>query len=203
MATHTVPTEVAQAWTVIEQVYAVSNVQTQQDIKHMVSSGLGVGSFSLSPSRESNRALYERDFYTWTQTTAALIRAGTGSDIDRETLAEEVESLGISQRHALGSHLKNLVMHLLKWHYQPSRRQTGHSWRSSIDNARDEIAMILEDSPSLRREVPGLLARRYSTACRLAHDETGLPLATFPETCPWTVAQILEADFWPERELTP
>ena len=200
MATHTVPTEVAQAWTVIEQVYAVSNVQTQQDIKHMVSSGLGVGSFSLSPSRESNRALYERDFYTWTQTTAALIRAGTGSDIDRETLAEEVESLGISQRHALGSHLKNLVMHLLKWHYQPSRRQTGHSWRSSIINARDEIDVILDDSPSLRREVLALLARRYPTARMLAHDETGLPLPTFPEACPWTPEQVLDANFWPEAD---
>ncbi len=148
-------------------------------------------------------ALYEQDFYQWTQEQAALLRKGAWHALDVTNLVEEVESLGISQKHALGSHLKNLVMHLLKWRYQPSGRQTGHSWRSSIDNARDEIAMILEDSPSLRREVPGLLARRYSTACRLAHDETGLPLATFPETCPWTVAQILEADFWPERELTP
>ena len=146
----------------------------------------------------TNAELYAQDFFAWTQTTAALIRAGKWYDLAPEALAEEVESLGISQKHALGSHLRNLVMHLLKWHYQPSGRQTGHSWRSSIDNARDEIAMILEDSPRLWSEVPGLLARRYPAARRLAHDETGLPFNTFPETCPWTAEQVLDADFWPE-----
>src|SRR5215470_11965606 len=140
----------------------------------------------------TNAELYAQDFFAWTQATAALIRAGKWYDLAPEALAEEVESLGISQRHALGSHLRNLVMHLLKWHYQPSGRQTGHSWRSSIDNARDEIAMILEDSPSLHREVPGLLARRYPAARRLAHDETGLPHSTSPATCLWTAEQVLD-----------
>jgi len=146
----------------------------------------------------TNAELYAQDFFAWTQTTAALIRAGKWYDLAPEALAKEVESLGISQRHALESHLRNLVMHLLKWHYQPGGLLTGHSWRSSIDNARDEIAMILEDSPSLRREVPGLLTRRYPAARRLAHDETGLPLSTFPATCQWTAEQVLDADFWPE-----
>src|SRR5215510_13455877 len=137
----------------------------------------------------TNAELYAQDFFAWTQTTAALIRAGKWYDLAPEALAEEVESSGISQKHALGSHLRNLVMHLLKWHYQPSGHQTGYSWRSSIYNDRDDIAVILEDSPSLRREVPGLLARRYSAARMLAHDETGLPLATFPPECPWTAEQ--------------
>ena len=151
----------------------------------------------------TNAALYEQDFYQWTQEQAALLREGAWHDLDVANLVEEVESLGISQKHALGSRLKNLVMHLLKWHYQPSGRQTGHSWRASITNARDEIAMLLEDSPSLRREAPALLTRRYPAARMLAHDETGLPLATFPEVCPWTVAQILDDAFWPEVETTP
>jgi hypothetical protein len=151
----------------------------------------------------TNSLLYTKDFYEWCLTTAKLVREEKWSELDREFLAEEVESLGIGQKHALGSHLKNLVMHLLKWHYQPSGRQTGYSWRSSIDNARDDIATLIEDSPSLRREVPGLLARRYPAARRLARDETGLPLSTFPETCPWTVEQILDDDFWPEGESLP
>jgi hypothetical protein len=44
----------------------------------------------------NNAELYEQDFFAWTQTTAALIRAGKWHDLDRETLAEEVESLGTS-----------------------------------------------------------------------------------------------------------
>lgn len=145
----------------------------------------------------TNGMLYRKDFYGWCLATAKLVREEKWSDLDRESLAEEVESLGISQRHALGSHLKNLVMHLLKWHYQPSGRQTGHSWQSSIINARDDIAVLIEDSPSLRREIGGLLARRYPAARLLAQNETGLPLDTFPETCPWTHEQILDDDFWP------
>lgn len=107
-----------------------------------------------------------------------MIRASKEGDIDRETLAEEVEGLGISQKHAMESHLRNLVMHLLEWPYQPGGRQTGHSWRSSIINARDEIAMLLDDSPSLRPQVSDLLTRRYPAARRLAQNETGLPLDT-------------------------
>ncbi len=103
--------------------------------------------------------LYEQDFYAWTQEQAALLREGALHDLDVTHLAEEMESLGKSDRRALGSHLRNLVLHLLKWHGQPTGRDTGHSWRSSIRNARAEIAVLLEDSPSLRREVSGLLAR--------------------------------------------
>jgi hypothetical protein len=141
---------------------------------------------------------YEQDFYAWTREQAAFLEARQFEGLDIANLVEEVTSLGISQKHALGSHLKNLIMHLLKWQYQPSGRQIGHSWRSSIVNARDEIAALLDDSPSLRREVPSLLTRRYPSARLLAQNETGLPLGTFPATCPWTLEQLLDLDFWPE-----
>src|SRR5215475_8808190 len=106
-------------------------------------------------------ALYDQDFYTWTQEQAALLREGAVDALDLTNLAEEIESLGKSDRRALGSHLRNLVLHLLKWRYQPSGRQTGHSWQSSIRNARAEIDVLLEDSRSLQQEVVGLLARWY------------------------------------------
>ena len=189
-ATIPVPPDVAQT-------YAASNSQMQQGIQHMISH-MVLEFVSPSVAGASNRALYARDFYAWTQATAVLIRAGQWYDLDREALAEEVESLGISQKHALGGHLKNLIMHLLKWHYQPDMRQTGHSWQSSILNARDEIAQILQDLPSLQNNVPELLARRYPTARRLASAETRLPLHVFPEICPWTHAQVLDQDFWPD-----
>jgi hypothetical protein len=142
--------------------------------------------------------LYDQDFYAWTQAQAALLRDGKVQALDLAHLAEEIESVGVSERRALGSHLKQLTLHLLKWAYQPSGHQTGHSWRSSIRNARDEIDAIVEYSPSLRREVPALLVRWYPAAVRLASDETGLPLETFPPVCPWQAEQVLDADFWPE-----
>jgi hypothetical protein len=186
----------------VARAFRNSPPQTLQTIQEhgqfLVSNVLGFVALSSAGAR--NHALYEQDFYDWTQQTAALIRARQWYDLDPVALAEEVESLGISQKHALGSHLKNLVMHLLKWHYQPHMRQTGHSWQSSIINARDEIASILEDLPSLQNAVAALLTKRYPAARSLAHVETGLPPSTFPTTCPWTPEQVLDPDFWPGED---
>jgi len=156
----------------------------------------------LEEIMSTNAERYTQDFYAWTQAQAVLLEAQRFDALDIVNIVEEITSLGASERRALGSHLKQLMLHLLQWQYQPSGRQIGHSWRASIHNARDESAVVLEDSPSLRREVPRLLARRYPAARLLAQDETGLPLATFPPTCPWTAAQVLDDDFWPE-EATP
>jgi hypothetical protein len=72
-----------------------------------------------------NADLYKQDFFAWTHTTAALIRAGKWYDIAPEPLAEEVESLGARDQRELRRRLQRLVTHLLKWQYQPSARQTG------------------------------------------------------------------------------
>jgi len=146
----------------------------------------------------TNAELYTEDFFAWTQTTAALIRAGKWCDIAPQVLAEEVESLGARDHRELRRRLQRLVTHLLKWQYQPEKRQTGHSWRSTIRTQRQEIADLLAQSPSLRHTVPDALSTRYALAREHASAQTHLPLSTFPETCPWTPAQSLDADFWPE-----
>lgn len=148
----------------------------------------------------TNAELYDQDFAAWCWTTAALLRAGQWNALDPASVAEEIEGLAKSDRRALGSHLRNLLLHLLKWRYQPEGRQPGASWRQSIRNARAEMAVLLEDSPSLRQAVPSLMTRWYALARQDAADETRLPLATFPAQCPWTMAQILDEAFWPDDE---
>jgi hypothetical protein len=143
-------------------------------------------------------AHYEEDFFAWTQAQAALLREGKLHDLDVANLAEEIESLGKRDRREVGSRLEVLVRHLLKWHYQPQGRQTSHSWYDSIVEQRRELALVLDDSPSLRRQVPELLATGYARGRRQASHDTGLPLTTFPAECPWTPAQVLDDDFWPE-----
>jgi hypothetical protein len=141
---------------------------------------------------------YHDDFYAWTQEQASLLEARQFDNLDLLNLVEEVTALGISQKHAVGSHLRNLLLHLLKWQYQPTMRQTGHSWRYSIINARTELEVLFSDSPSLQRQLPDSLPTEYTRARRLAHGETGLPVTAFPEQCPWTVEQLLNTDFFPE-----
>lgn len=138
---------------------------------------------------------YDTDFYAWTQAQAALLRAKDWTQVDWGHLIEEIESLGDQYRHALQSHLRVLLWHLLKHRYQPARRTP--SWRRSVINARQEIEAILERNPSLRGALPKALAWAYSRARRAANQETGQPLATYPETCPWPLDRVLDEDFWP------
>jgi hypothetical protein len=147
---------------------------------------------------ETNPALYDQDFYAWTQAQAALLEARQFDALDIVHLVDEVTSLGASERRALSSHLIILVLHLLKWCYQPDGRLTSHSWSDSIRQARIQIDLLIETSPSLRPLLPGILTRYYPKARRLAADETHLALATFPEACPWSIDHLLNYDFFPE-----
>jgi hypothetical protein len=139
---------------------------------------------------------YDTDFYAWTQRQAEALRAKDVAALDLDNLAEEVESLGKRDRRSVHGHLKVLLIHLLKWVAQPARR--GPSWQRSIHNARDTLRLVLDDSLTLRRQLPAILAEAYPRARRQAHEQTGLLLATFPEVCPWPVEQVLDEDFWPE-----
>lgn len=141
-------------------------------------------------------ALYDRDLYAWAVANADLLRAGRITQIDAVHIAEELEDMGKSERRALGSDLRILIQHLLKWQYQPERR--GTSWQLSILNARGEIEEILHDSPSLARQLPELVARGYPAAREAAALETRLALSVLPELCPFTAEQLLDRGFFPD-----
>lgn len=141
---------------------------------------------------------YDTDFYQWTLEQGQALSDGRFADLDLENLAEEIESLGKSEWRELEDRLEVLLMHLLKWAYQPERRQMGHSWSSTIYTQRARISRRLRQSPSLRLEVEGMIRDDYGHARVLASIETGLPLAAFPKTCPLTADQVLDQDFLPE-----
>ena len=103
--------------------------------------------------------------------------------------------MGKSNRLALESYLSNVIMHLLKWQYQSERR--GTSWKLSIRNGRRQIEKRLKNSPSLKPQLPVIIQEEYPPARENAADETGLPLTTFPEQCPFTIEQITD-DYWPD-----
>ncbi len=138
---------------------------------------------------------YEKDFYAWTMKNAELLREGKLAEIDIEHIAEELESMGKSDKRELISRCTVLLMHLLKWRYQPDLR--GNSWRKTIKEQRRAIAQLLGDSPSLKPHLTGTLDQEYNTARDDAIDETGLPGNIFPESCPFTLEDILNPDFWP------
>jgi hypothetical protein len=150
----------------------------------------------MPKQRTADAELYERDFYTWSLRQAELVRARRFADLDIENVAEELESLGKEQAHKLESALRVLLLHLLKWAYQPQRRS--RSWRATVVRERTNAERVLEDNPGLRPHRERLFARAYRGARKEAAAETGLPIATFPEAAPFSVAQALDDEFWPE-----
>lgn len=140
-------------------------------------------------------ASFDEDFALWSSEQAALIRAGRFDRVDLENVAEEIESLGRRDKREIRSRLEVLLSHLLKWEKQPEKRC--RSWASSIRDQRGKIHRILRESPSLKSYPATVFAEEYPAAREKASDETTIFLHLFPETCPYTIEQILDTDFLP------
>ncbi|WP_447975019.1 DUF29 domain-containing protein [Nitrospira sp. Kam-Ns4a] len=138
---------------------------------------------------------YQRDFYAWTQEQAASLRAGRTEALDLAHLAEEVESMGVSERREIRNRLRILLLHLLKWECQPSHRSP--SWRATVTEQRIGIESVLADSPSLVSFPETILDSCYRWAVKQAALETGLPETHFPPACPFTLKTVLDFNFWP------
>jgi hypothetical protein len=148
-----------------------------------------------SRAPEPDTALYDADFYGWTQRTAALLRARRFDELDVEHAAGEIEDMGKRDLKELNSRVQVLLMHLLKWQLQPDRRSP--SWQSTIVTQRLEIDALLQQSPSLRERLATELAANYAGALKRALPETGLSKDAFPARCPFTVDQMLEEESLP------
>lgn len=141
-------------------------------------------------------ANYETDFYGWTQQQAALLKANRFSDIDLNNLIEEIETMGRSEYRELESRLTVLLLHLLKWKFQPQRR--GRSWELSIDEQRIRFSRLLRENPSLKSALNTILEDAYRLAIVKAAKETKLDKKSFPIECPWLWKEITEAEFYPD-----
>jgi hypothetical protein len=117
--------------------------------------------------------------------------------IDVENLIEEVEDWGKSERRSITSQLTRLLLHLLKWHYQPQRRSD--SWLDSMTDTRMQIALSIKDSPSLQSYPAEQLEACYQLARCYAAKQTGRSSSLFPSACPYPLAQVLDEDWLPEE----
>lgn len=139
---------------------------------------------------------YSADFNSWVAQTTQLLRERRWHEIDVAHLIDEVEDLGKSERRGIASQLTRLLLHLLKWQYQPQRRSD--SWLDSITDARTQIELAIEDSPSLSRYPAERLEESYQRARRQAAKQTGIETSVFPDVCPYSVKLALAEDWLPE-----
>lgn len=151
----------------------------------------GIGSIEMIDPSE--------DYYGWTQETIEKLRRGRLSEVSTEDLIEELEGMSKSERRALKSRLTVLLMHLLKWRYQPQRR--GKSWRLTIKGQRVNISQLLKDSPSLKSQLSTIGIEAYESAVIDAARETDLDEDSFPsafEDTGWRWEQVLDREFYPD-----
>ena len=140
-------------------------------------------------------ASYDSDLYTWSLEQAELLRQGKFDQADLEHIIEEIEDMSKSERRTLQSFLETLLMHLLKWEYQPAYR--GRSWKFTVIEQRKRIESHLEENLGLKGKLLGVVQTAYGYALSGAMRETGLNEQAFPETCPWSFEQFMDSKFWP------
>jgi hypothetical protein len=153
------------------------------------------------PRREQPATDYEHDFYAWANEQAALLREGRFSEADVANIAEEIESLGRSEKRELVNRLAVLLAHLLKWQFQPDRR--GKSWRLTIVEQRNRLGDHLDENASLRSEWASAVARAYRDAIVDVQKETPLEAGDLPAACPYTAQEILDQAFLPDSAGLP
>lgn len=140
-------------------------------------------------------SLYDLDYQQWLETTIRYLSDRNFEQIDVEYLVAELQAMGKSEKSALESNLAILLMHLLRYKYQP-QKQTD-SWRNSIVEHRRRIIRSFKYSPSLKRYFEQVFDECYMDARQDAKTETQLPLITFPEVCYFSKEEVLDPDFLP------
>jgi len=143
----------------------------------------------------ATKTLYDTDFAEWCALTADLVRAGRFDEVDLEHVAEEIEDMGKLDRRAATNRTRVLLLHMLQWAAQPEKRSP--SWRRTIIEQRYRLGAIFQDSGSLRVYVRDHLHDVYRGAAEGALAEMSRSEG-LPDKCPWTIAQILDTQFYPD-----
>ena len=143
---------------------------------------------------------YEQDFVGWLNTQAELLKTGKVNELDIKNLVEEIEAMGRSEKRELENRMIILVMHLLKWTFQPNYQS--RSWANTINEQRRRIGRVIKDSPSLKNSLNDTewFNDIWQSALYQAVSETGLDIKIFPEQPIWTTQKILVDDFFPHHD---
>ena len=145
---------------------------------------------------ERSGTSYASDPYAWALEQASYLRAGAWSQLDTHHLADEIEDVAGTERHRLTSFFRIILLHLLKWDYQPELRS--RSWTVSIRIQRMAADDQIEDCPSLKPQIARLIERAYRRARIEAANETNLDEGTFPADCPYDYDTIMNRPMqWP------
>ena len=143
--------------------------------------------------------LYDTDFYLWIQHTVEALKQQDWDRVDWDNLIEEVESMGRSEKRELKSRLLVILEHLLKLMFWESEKpQNARGWRNTVIEQRNQVDLILEDSPSLKPWLTESFVESYAKARQQTLQKYGLPGDRFPTQPPFSLEDVLNANWLPE-----
>jgi len=141
---------------------------------------------------------YDTDLVVWSQHQSDLLRrmaAGerVNDQVDWENVAEEIESLGRSDRRELRSRVQTILVHLIKLLASPAAEPRS-GWLQTVRRERTGVRVLIKDSPSLKPIIPALIDEelpeaRTNVSADLA--DCGEQPATDPATLTFTTDQVL------------
>jgi len=151
---------------------------------------------AMSSLKAHSQTLYDTDYLQWIETTVEKLQSHDYANVDWEILIEEIADMGRSERRSLKSNLIVILVHLLKWQFQPDKRSG--SWQGSIIEHRRRVKEALDDSPSLKSYLDNIFAECYAQAVKQAKAETGLSVESFPLVCPYQLPEVTDDEFLPQ-----
>ena len=141
---------------------------------------------------------HDKDFYGWALATADLLKQGKYQEADMDYIIEEIEDMGRSEKRQLVNRLAVLFAHLMKWTYQPElREENARGWEATIEHQRHKIKRLIQENPSLKPQIPDVMAESFLDSKMLLKKETLIDLKRVPQNCPYHFEQIIADDFYP------
>jgi hypothetical protein len=147
-------------------------------------------------SQSNLNELYEIDDYLWLEETIKILKEKKINELDIENLIEELEDLGRERRNKVESLLRQIVIHLLLLEYWSQEYQYNAAhWKAEITEFRFQIDGVL--TQNLQNYLASKFELIYQNSVKYTHIKTNLN--TFPQKCPYTLEQLLDEDWFPQK----
>jgi 2-polyprenyl-6-methoxyphenol hydroxylase-like FAD-dependent oxidoreductase len=136
---------------------------------------------------------YDTDILEWSEHQGALLRRlangelVNSAELDWPNIAEEIESVGSEQLHAVESLLVQALIHMLKAEAWPLSRDVPH-WRAEAIRFRGDAARRFVPSMRQRINLAALCRSALRAIPETIDDQPPLPV---PELCPVTLDELL------------
>lgn len=139
-------------------------------------------------------AAYDVDYAEWALRQSALVADGRDDELDRENLIEEIRSIRQREIRCATRHLGEALASLLVAQAAGAVEHRRRLLEAAMGASRDAAA-VFRDSPSLLREpATGILEAAWSQARLDAARSLDCAVAAWPETCPWSLGDLLDRD---------